>query len=391
MEIRKIDGRERFEAFLISAYCFHNRIDDVEGQREKIEKETCEDWGAFTEDGTLAARIIRNQYEFFLDGTPVKVGGIGAVSTLPEYRENGAVREIFAKLLQAAYEDGEVLSTLYPFNQAFYRKQGYETVTFQNNYELDPALLSVYRFDGKVTRWNPGESVEAYLKVYHTFAKKCNLAMPRDEASMLEHMKVEKLYQERKFSYLFERNGEAIAYLTFTDTYHNPAAILHVEESAWINHDGFYAILAFLGRFTADYGKIELFLPQGIDLLRLIQTPRAYELKKTTRCDFMARVINAQKLLETIKKPDDCDFVVRVNDELITQNNGCYHVTKDGVTRVEQMAPDISVTERSLAQMAVGSIRLEEAMLRRDVEVFSKEEMLRRVFTEKSIFVGEHF
>ena len=102
-------------------------------------------------------------------------------------------------------------------------------------------------------------------------------------------------------------------------------------------------------------------------------------------------VLPAQKLLEAIKKPDDCDFVVRVSDELITQNNGCYHVTKDGVTRVEQMAPDISVTERSLAQMAVGSIRLEEAMLRRDVEVFSKEEMLRRVFTEKSIFVGEHF
>lgn len=391
MEIRKIDGRERFDAFLISTYCFHGRIEDVESRREKVEKETCEDWGAFTEDGILAARIINNKYEFFLDGTPVKVGGIGAVSTLPEYRESGAVREIFAKLLQDAYEDGEVLSTLYPFNHAFYRKQGYETVTFQNHYELAPALLSVYKFDGKVTRWNPGESVAAYVKVYNTFAQNFNLAMPRDEAAMLEHMKVEKLYQERKFSYLFEKDGEAIAYLTFTDTYHNPAAILHVEESAWINRAGFYAILAFLGRFTADYGNIELLLPHGIDLLRLIQTPRAYELKKTTRFDFMARVIHAKKLLETIKKPADCDFVVKVSDEIIAQNNGFYHVTGDSVTRVENMSPDISVTERSLAQLAVGCIRLEEAMLRTDVEVFSKEEMLRQVFAEKTIFVGEHF
>ena len=389
MKIRKIDGSERFDAYLISAFCFHDRIDDVENERERIEGERLEDWGAFTDDNVLAARIVDHRFEFFIDGVPVCTGGIGAVSTLPEYRDKGAIREIFKALLPESYRNGEVISALMPFNQAFYRKQGYEVVTFQSNYELKPAILSEYKFDGTVTRWNPGESVDDYLKIYNEFAANYNLAMLRDEKSMTEHMKVDKLYQERKFSYIFSKNGENISYITFTDIKNDPAAILHVEESAWVNRDGFQAILAFLGRFEADYGNIQLPLPYGIDLLRVIRSPRAYEIHKTCRHDFMVRVINAKKLLEVIKKPVDCDFVIQVNDELIPENNGVWRVTSDSVTEAEE--PDLIVSERAFAQMAVGCINLDEAMLRPDVEINANEEMLRRVFIEKKIFVGEHF
>ena len=389
MKIRKIDGSERFDAYLISAFCFHDRIDDVENERERIEGERLEDWGAFTDDNVLAARIMDHRFKFFIDGVPVCTGGIGAVSTLPEYRDKGAIREIFKALLPESYRNGEVISALVPFNQTFYRKQGYEVVTFQSNYELKPAILSEYKFDGTVTRWNPGEPVDDYLKIYNEFAANYNLAMLRDEKSMTEHMKVDKLYQERKFSYIFSRNGENISYITFTDIKNDPAAILHVEESAWVNRDGFQAILAFLGRFEADYGNIQLPLPYGIDLLRVIRSPRAYEIHKTCRHDFMVRVINAKKLLEVIKKPVDCDFVIKVNDELIPENNGVWRVTSDSVTEAEE--PDLIVSERAFAQMAVGCINLDEAMLRPDVEINANEEMLRRVFIEKKIFVGEHF
>ena len=392
MKVRKINGSERFDAYLISAYCFHSRIDDVESERERIEGETIEDWGAFTDDGTLAARIVNNKFKFYIDGLPVCAGGIGAVSTLPEYREKGAVREIFRELLPEAYRNGEVISALFPFNHAFYRKQGYEVVTFQSNYELNPAILSGYKFDGTVTRWNPGEPVDEYLKLYNEFAVNYNFAMLRDERSMMEHMKVDKLYQERKFSYILSKNGENIAYIIFTDIKSEPAAILHVEECAWINRDGFHAILAFLGRFEADYGKIQLPLPQGIDLLRVIRTKRAYEIHKTCRHDFMVRVINVQKLLEIIKKPVDCDFVIKVSDELIPENNGVWRVTAGSVKKADEvLGPDLVVSERALAQMAVGCINLDEAMLRPDVEINANEEMLRRVFIEKKIFVGEHF
>ena len=92
MEIRQLKGEERFRAAMIAAVAFHQRLEDPEKARLESEKETEQHWGAFHEDGTLMAHIINNQFVSMLDGTPVRNGGIGAVSTLPEYRMEGAVK-----------------------------------------------------------------------------------------------------------------------------------------------------------------------------------------------------------------------------------------------------------------------------------------------------------
>ncbi|MCR5311037.1 MAG: GNAT family N-acetyltransferase [Lachnospiraceae bacterium] len=391
MKIRKLKKKERFDAYMISAYCFHMRVEDPEAERPKQEAAKVEDWGAFADDGSLMARIINNSYEFYIDGTLVKAGGIGAVSTLPEYRDSGAVKEIFRALIPAAYKNGEVISTLFPFKHAFYRKAGYETVTYMNEYTFGPATLKDYRFDGKVIKWNAGDSLEDFLGVYNEFAPKYNFAATRDEKTMLEHVKAEKPLMDRKFSYVLKKGGKAIAYVIFTDIRHDPGAILKVEECAWVNRDGFNGILGFLARFEADYGEIKLALPRGIDLLRIIRSANAYGITKTTYQSFMVRVINAKKLLETIRKPVGCDFTVKVTDDLIEENNRTYRVKSDSVTESKRSKVDIELSVLALGQMATGAVNFDEALLKGDVTLNSNEDMLRSVFKEKNIFVGEHF
>ena len=390
MKVRKLKKNELPEAYLISAYCFHVRTDDVDAEIRKIDASNRGDWGAFDDDGTLLARIIDNHYTFYLDGHEISVGGIGAVSTLPEYRDRGAIREIFIKLLKDAYRNGEVMSALFPFKHAFYRKVGYETITHRNTYTFAPEVLSGYRFDGEVKKWNTDDSVTEFLSVYSGFAQRFNMAAVRTEEMMREHLKVDKPFADRKFSYMLRRDGKPIAYLIFTDIRHDPAAILEVEECAWTCRDGFDAILGFLARFEADYGEIKLPLPLGIDLLRIIRSPRSYRIEKKTGQNFMARVINVQKLLELIKKPAGCDIVIKVRDEIIKENNRTFRVKGSKVLETKGTA-EIELSERALAQMAIGAINLDEAMLRDDVTVRAKEEMLRTLFPEKRIFVGEHF
>ena len=391
MKIRKLKKKERFDAYMISAYCFHMRVEDPESERANQEAARVEDWGAFADDGTLMARIINNSYDFYIDGTPVKAGGIGAVSTLPEYRDSGAVKEIFRALIPAAYKNGEVISTLFPFKHAFYRKVGYETVTYMNEYTFSPATLKDYRFDGKVCKWNTGDPVTDFLKVYNEFAPKYNFSATRDDKTMLEHVKVEKPLMDRKFSYVLKKDSRAIAYVIFTDIRHDPGAILSVEECAWINREGFLGILGFLARFESDYGEIKLSLPRGIDLLRIVQSGNAYGITKTTYQSFMVRVINAKRLLEVIHKPADCDITLKVTDELIEENNRTYRVTSDSVTESKKAKADMELSVRALGQMATGAVNFDEALLRKDVTLNSSEDMLRRIFTEKNIFVGEHF
>ena len=204
MEIRLLNGEERLQAMMIAAVAFHQRLDDLEKAKQKIVTETVQQWGAFHEDGTLMAHIINNQFTSWLDGTPVRNGGIGAVSTLPEYRMEGGIKGIFRKLLPYAYADGEVISTLYPFNHAFYRKFGYKTVCWKNIYEFSPDVLREYTFTGEAKLWKQGDPVTVWTELYNRFASSWNLALRRDDALMENFfglMKTEMFYgQERSYT-----------------------------------------------------------------------------------------------------------------------------------------------------------------------------------------------
>ena len=390
MEVRQLKPEERFEANLVSTVAFHMRMEDPEKNREESLKSTDEDWGAFSEDGKIMARIINNHYESRLDGQRVMNGGIGAVSTLPEYRNTGAVKAIFEKLIPEAYRRGEIISTLYPFNHAFYRKFGYETVRWLDHYEFAPAVLSGYRFSGVAELWKPGDPVEEYTALYNRFADHFNLAMYRDDRMMLNRVKGE-YYKDRKFCYLFRENGKAVAYLIFQDVRNDPAAILTVQDLAWDGREGFYAILGFLARFTADYGTIRLFLPSCLELLSVIQTPRAYDIQQTASQSYMIRAVNAKRLLEIMKKPDDSKFVIRVEGDMqIPENNGTWAVDGAGAELTDEK-PDLTVSIQALGQMAAGAVSLAEAMYRPDVTVFGNEAVLEKVFVRKPILVEDHF
>ena len=391
MEVRKLTEQEHFESNLVSYVAFHMRMEDPEKAREESKKTVTEDWGAFADDGSMMARILNHRFDSMLDGHAVANGGIGGVSTLPEYRNTGAIRKIFEKLIPEAYRNGEVFSTLYPFSHAFYRKFGYETVCWRNNYEFTPSVLSGYRFDGTAELWKPGDPVSEYTALYNRFAAGFNLAMRRDDKMMLEkHLKGE-YYKDRKFCYLLRENGSPVAYLIFQDIRHDPAAILSVEDLAWEGRTGLNAVLGFLARFTADYGTIRMFLPASLQLFSLIRTPRAYDIEQTVTQTYMIRAINVRRMLEIIKKPDGSSFVIRTEgDEYIAENNGTWEV-RGGTVTLTDRKPDITVSIQAFGQLASGSVSLSEAVYRPDVTVSGNEAVLEKVFVRKPILVEDHF
>ncbi len=391
----KIDVRqlttpeEHYEASLTAAVAFHTDIDDAVKWGVKGENEWEQDWGAFAEDGTMMARVMNNQFDVHFDGHVIKSGGIGAVATLPQYRCQGAITAIMARLLLHAHESGEVVSSLFPFNHAFYRKAGYETVCWRENYVMPPAVLRPYRFAGRAELWKPGDSVAPYAALYDRFAAGFNLALCRSEARMAGHVKGE-YYKDRKFCYLLYEGDQPVAYVIFQDVRHDPAAILSVQEMVWNGPAGFNAILGFLARFSADYGEIRLFLPNCLNLLSLIRTDDAYGITKTADQGFMARVVNARKLLSLMRKPEDSRFVIQVKDELIPRNNGTFTVAGAKVQPTEA-APDLVVSAQALAQLALGGVSLKEAVYRPDTQVTGNEALLEEIFTRKPILVEDHY
>ena len=106
---------------------------------------------------------------------------------------------------------------------------------------------------------------------------------------------------------------------------------------------------------------------------------------------YMIRPINVKKMLETIKKPDDSSFVIRVeNDLYIEENNGTWEVC-GGSAEPTDKAPDLTVSIQALGQLAAGSVNLDEATYRPDVTVHGNEDVLAKVFVRKPILVEDHF
>ena len=390
MMIRKLEQHEKFDARLVMTLAFHQRMEDPEKEKRESETDPVENWGAFDEDGRLMALIVHHRFSFRMDGQWIPGGGIGGVSTLPEYRDRGAVREIFGELLADAYREGQVLSALYPFNHAFYRKFGYETIRWRDEYSFPPSLLREYRFTGKAVQWQAGQPVSEYTALYEAFASGFNLAIRRDDKKMQgEHMKGE-WHKDRRFSYMLYEENKAIAYVSFQDIRHDPAAILAVQDYAWDGPAGFRAMLGFLSRFTADYGSIEIGLPTCLELASVIHAKDAYDIRQTgTQC-YMVRVVNVEKLLETLEKPEGCAFTVKASDSMIPENNGTWLVRKDSVRRTEAL-PDLEVSVQALGQLACGSTSLAEAKLREDVRISGNEEILKKVFVRKPILVADHY
>ncbi len=389
MEVRRLRPGERFDADLISHIAFHMRMEDEEKAREDSLKASVDDWGAFDADGRVMARVIHHRFQSILDGSGVETGGIGAVSTLPEYRGTGAVRAIFSALLPEAYREGEVLSALYPFNHAFYRKFGYESVCPCCVYSLPPEALKEYRFTGRAVQWKPGDGIGEYLELFNEFYTAYNLSVPKEEERFRKAHFGGLYYKDRKFAYLLREGEENCAALIFRDVRNDAGAVLRAEDAAWRGRRGFLALLGFLARFSSDYGRIELPLPTGVELHSLIHAPDEYAVSGETRHNYMVRAVNAQKLLASLRRGPG-RFAVRVTDDLIPENNGVFRV-EEGSARLTQEPADLAVDIRALGVMAAGGVSLAEAALREDVEVLGNRETLERIFVRRPVLVREEF
>lgn len=391
MIVRRLTAQEHTQASPISAIAFHIRIENMEERiAEWVKNEAAyknNDWGAFTDDGEIMAHIINDHFTTWLDGTPVKNSGVGAVSTLPEFRNSGAVRSMFGPMLKSSRDEGALISTLYPFNHAFYRKFGYETACYSMRYTIPAAALTGFRHDGWVKMWHPGEARDYFTGVYNAFAKNYNLAFLRDEDCMSNHVRGE-YYKDRRFSYLIgdTENGPT-AYVVFEDESEKDGHIIHVTDMAYTSPFGLRCLLGFLARFSADYESISLRLPMDIDLRSLVSEP--YDIKNETMCDYMVRALNVPQLLSIKKKPDT-PFTLSVTDDLLPENTGTYLVKGPSVEKTDAPA-DIELSIQAFSQLITGAVSFDEALYRADVTLNSNAETLRAAFPKKTLYVSDHF
>lgn len=311
--------------------------------------------GVFSDDGRLLSAMCQIPFDSLFCGHPVKMCGIGGVVTDPTARAGGNIRQIFETDLPRMYREGHVFSTLYPFSYHFYGKFGYTWAEFWRNVEIQRGILlpDLARAD-EIVRVLPGEDDQGMKAIHEKYIADKQLPILRTEW-MWNDLRKGAPWEKLKHAYVLRIGGEAVAYWIGQMEKTGDGGKLRIIDMAWTCAKGMQAIFAMI-RSMNEVGTISLRSYPGFDA-RLVVT-EAYDVTEKTPGTAMVRVVNVEKALFLLPAPPVAgEITLRVMDQQIADNCGCFTVCCDGktlsVARTDK-EPQLECSIQGLTALIVG-------------------------------------
>lgn len=396
MIVRKIKPEEMIEFNKIGTVAFAGSRDFSEAVKKPLgHSEGYEHtWAAFNEDGVMTAGLCTLPYQVNFDGKTVPMTGIGAVATLPEYRGNGAIRQIMIQAMRQMKEEGQVFSYLYPFSHEYYRKFGYEMCFLRRVARFPLAGLQNRKPFGKLTFFQKNDDLSPYQTVHAKFISNYNLGIQRTLKSF-KNLLDQDPYVTRQYTYLWHNDSAtAKSYLTFKAGNGSENGVqMKILDFSWTDAEGLNGMLSCLGRFEAQFKEVFWEVPENVDIFGLVQEP--YDIGLKIECGGMNRVVDAKKALENLKVSEgEGRSVIRITDGFLPWNNETYEIHwQAGQMSVKEtnQEPDTEITVQILARLVVGYYTPEAAELSGHLVVKKNLDSLTTLFPKKNTYINDRF
>ena len=306
-------------------------------------------------------------------GKYIKTLTVGGVSTEPEHRRSGYVRQMFDKVLPIAPEHGCSVTMLHPFSFAYYRMFGYERVCDHLIVEFPMSKLEYLPRVNDLVKLSGNDRVSDVIKIYEEFASKRNIMFQRFNGA---YWPLEPKLSE-KTTYIRYHGNEPEGYITlgvekYFKVNHSASINLNVYEMAYINADALRDLLGFVRMFEGENETVKIhncaMMPE-LDLMLRHYTHTSY----VTVPDVMARVLDTKAMLEANEYPRAYGhFTVAVEDKLPSVA-GVYEVEYQNgngdVKKVSDSADsftgkyDLRCTVQAFTQLIYGYYSVTPAML----------------------------
>ena len=350
--------------------------------------------GAFTDKGKLAAVLEIIPFKSFLDGIKVGSGGIAGVATLLEYRRRGAVKNLLKNAFEEMNEKGDVMSYLYPFSHEYYRKYGYSQGSYGDMITADITQFKDFNSDGYTKQYFPGDGFDDLKRVYNKFARKYNCCIAREDWRWKSLFSGDPYKTNERVFIRYSQKGKPIAYIKMkTKEVSAYTYNMVVVEAAWTEYEGLLGMIAIINGYKGDFKKLKLDVPAGFPIELLVK--ETWELEVNRNHTGMNRIINAEKALGIIRKPEDSGkVIISLIDEHAPWNTGNWLVEWDKiesqVSKTKKEA-DIKCTAPSFSQLVTGHMPLNYMQLKTDVEIKGNKNTLEKLFIKKSCFLWDRF
>ena len=349
-------------------------------------------WAAFDEDGEMMSTLTVPAYQMWFDGQSVRMGGIGGVSTLPQYRKRGGIRGCFEALLPELYRRGYDFSYLYPFSTAFYRKFGYESCVQKQLVTVELRGLRENYFTGTYRLAEPGWDLSADVcTVDARWHRAHNMSVLHGQEDYSWVTKLDPAAGD-KYLYVWYDGDDPSAYVLFQPE----GATLRCDRFHFTSARGFRALLGLLQTMSSDRSHARFYLPESKALRYLLPEWSLGAAGWQILSGGMVRVIRVEEVLKKAKCLGTGQVTLAISDSQIPQNTGTFrvrfqdgHVTEATAT---DAPPDASMPISAFSALISGICTFAEAaQWMPGVETIIHNPALNQLFYKKAMFIEEEF
>jgi predicted acetyltransferase len=350
-----------------------------------------EERGMFEGDELLAV-CSHIPFTVRVRGEWLPLGGLSAVASPPEHRRRGLVGEMMAATLREYRERGWPLSGLYPFDEAFYRRYGWQTGCRHQTVTVDVDALAFAQDEpsGSFRRVHPEDAADEFGDVFDASLGGYELATDRSDDWWCDRIMHD--WHGPLYAYAWERDGETRGYVVYEVT----EDTLQTYEVGHVDHEAYLNLLRFCHDHDSQVDEVELHGPDHARMLDLVADRGAVELEVSSRT--MVRIVDVRPALEAVSYPgvEDERVTVGVADDHAPWNEATFDVTvEDGSASVTETdeEPAATVDVGTLSQLYVGYHTVEAARQVGGLSVAeeSAAETLAALFPERDVFMPEEF
>lgn len=314
------------------------------------------------EDQKIVSHLGIRSYEAFIRGVTLPIGGIGDVATEPLFRNRGMVRELTIQAFKDMKKRGVVISTLHPFDLAFYEKFGFATAEIIVRYQISATDFREIPLPPGVTirEVTDPKDVETMDTLQRTMARFGSMVFFRKS-------ELEELISSPD-CYLFEKDGEPIGWVKFF--LHKADFIrqqLVTDFYAFKNNEAFQAIVYLMRIFALQYDITTEFHDTGLPCMwfGLPNIPiqeivkDRFRLKVQHVGGFMLRIVDFQGYCQRVNIPSTANkpVVLEIKDKMCEWNNGIWKLQpNDGKLTITKTTenPEIIVDDLALSRIISG-------------------------------------
>lgn len=401
IDIRKVTIDDLEKVKELHNYCTGRQWTDSVPSKETLGFYTPEEILGMFNGQTLMSMIRNYTFNQCVRGEIKKMGGISHVSTFPEYRLKGYMKELIKAAFIDMKQKQQCVSTLHPFNEIFYERFGY--VGTNDNLLVKASLegFSHYLKSGSNIENGWGEERRRAIDVqteFETFKFQLDL-FENHGLVFLNNVSMEywKVDHEDVIVVFIKKNNEVMAAAKYIKIGYGENGKIFVCEMYWKNIESRFMLFRYFAKHKEQFSHIELRVSYGVNFWGWIKdSTRPFEIKANNK-PWMVRIIDVLESIDGIRVNLEDEVLVEIEDEVCQWNNGDFKIqavdNKLKIRKCSGIKPNVKMDIKGLTALLYGVYNTEELKYKGWISEIegNYEELLDEWFPKKNFYNPYYF